>query len=157
MDNSLQLTDLLHSVEQVGLVVEDLDAKMTGMRAVFGLEPDKLFDAPFKETIYRGRLVDTPARIACYNHFGVELEYIQPLGDTSIWRDFLDEAPRNGHSLHHIKLTSPEDNDVITRLMAARGVEVYQEVKSFVNPGGKSTYYDTLDALGFFVEVTTKA
>ena len=157
MDNNLQLTDLLHTVEQVGLVVEDLDAKMEGMRTVFGLEPDKLFDAPFKETIYRGQLVDTPARIACYDHFGVQIEYIQPLGDTSIWRDFLDEAPRNGHCLHHIKLTSPDDNDVITRLMAGRGIEVYQEVKSFVNPDGKSTYYDTLDPLGFFVEVTTRA
>ena len=153
---TLKLTDLLTSVVQVGLVVEDLDAKMDGMRTVFGLEPDSLFEATFAQTRYRDQIIDAPARIANYDYFGVQLEFIQPLGDTSIWRDFLNEAPQ-GHCLHHVRFTDVEDNDVITRLMAQRGIERYQEVKSFVHPGGKGTYYDTLEPLGFFVEVVTRA
>ena len=156
-DEALKLTDVLTSVVQVGLVVADLDAKMEGMRAVFGLEPDTLFEAAFAGTLYHGQVIDAPARIANYNYFGVQLEFIQPLGDTSIWRDFLNETSGSKHALHHVRFTDVEDNDVVTRLMQERGIERYQEVKSFVHPGGKGTYYDTVEQLGFFVEVVTKA
>jgi hypothetical protein len=156
-DEKRELTAILNSVVQIGLVVEDLDAKMEGMRKVFALEPDSVFEAAFKDTVYRGRLIDAPARIANYDHFGVQLEFIQPLGDTSIWRDFLNEGPHHGHSLHHVRFTDVEDNDAMSALMAKRGIDVYQEVKSFVRPGGKSTYYDTVADLGFLVEVTTKS
>ena len=57
---TLKLTDLLTSVVQVGLVVEDLDAKMDGMRTVFGLEPDSLFEAAFAQTRYRDQIIDAP-------------------------------------------------------------------------------------------------
>ena len=150
------LVGLLDHVVQVGLVVEDLDALMAGMRQVFGLEPDSLFEAAFANTVYRGEVVDTPARIANYDRFGVQLEFIQPLGDTSIWNDFLNEASHNGHRLHHVRFADADDNDVITALMRERGVEVYQEAFSFVNPGGKATYYDTVGQLGFIAEVVTK-
>jgi hypothetical protein len=56
-----------------------------------------------------------------------------------------------------VRFTDVEDNDAISALMAKRGIDVYQEVKSFVRPGGKSTYYDTVADLGFLVEVTTKS
>ena len=124
----LTLTDVLHNVRQIGLVVEDLDAKMAGMKAIFGLEPDSLFDAAF----------------------------IEPKCDKSIWNDFLNDGPHHGHSLHHIKFGDADEAAVVTELMKERGIESYQELKSFVNPGGKSIYYDTLDQLGFFVEITTK-
>lgn len=156
-DEALKLTDVLTSVVQVGLVVADLDAKMEGMRAVFGLEPDTLFEAAFAGTLYRGQVIDAPARIANYDYFGVQLEFIQPLGDTSIWRDFLNETSGSKYALHHVRFTDVEDNDVVTRLMQERGIERYQEVKSFVHPGGKGTYYDTVEQLGFLVEVVTKA
>ena len=152
----LTLTDLLHRVVQIGLVVEDLDAKMAGMKAIFGLEPDSLFDAAFAETLYRGEIIDAPARIANYDYFGVQIEFIEPKCDKSIWNDFLNDGPHHGHSLHHIKFGDAEEAAVITELMKERGIESYQELKSFVNPGGKSVYYDTLDQLGFFVEITTK-
>ena len=155
-NEKLALTDLLKCVTQIGLVVEDLDAKMEGMRTLFGLEPDSFFDAAFAETLYRGEIIDTPARIANYDCFGVQIEYIEPKCDKSIWNDFLNDGPHHGHSLHHIKFGNPEDSSVVTALMKEHGIESYQELKSFVNPGGKSIYYDTLDQLGFFVEITTK-
>jgi hypothetical protein len=156
MSEKPMLTDLLRSVVQVGLVVEDLDAKMAGMRAVFGLEPDSVFEAAFAQTVYRGQIIDTPARIANYDYFGVQIEFIEPKCDKSIWNDFLNDGPHHGHSLHHIKFGDPEDSSIVTELMQDRGIGMYQELQSFVNPGGKSIYYDTLDQLGFFVEITTK-
>jgi hypothetical protein len=151
------LTDYLTSIVQVGLVVEDLDVTLAGMRRIFKLEPDSMFEAGFAESYYRGEFIDTPARIANYDFFGTQIEFIQPLGDQSIWRDYLNEGPHHGHSLHHIRFTDVEDNDVITNIMADLGIEKYQEQNSFVHPGGKGTYYDTKDELGFFVEVVTKA
>lgn len=150
-------TELLHGIIQIGLVVADLDAVMQGMRDVYGIEPDSVFEAPFSESTYRGQVHDTPARIANYDHFGVQLEFIEPQGEAaSVWRDHLNEVPFANHALHHIRFGDVDDNDAVTELMAARGVQVYQEVKSFVNPGGKSTYYDTADKVGFLSEVVTK-
>ena len=37
--------------------------------------------------------------------------------------------------------------------MAERGIKVYQEGASVVNPGGKFVYYDTREDLGFVIEV----
>ncbi len=151
------LTDYFKNIVQVGLVVEDLDATMAGMRRIFKIEPDNLFEAEFADTYYRGERIETPARIANYDFFGTQLEFIQPLGDKSIWRDYLNEGPHHGHSIHHIRFTDVEDNDAITDIMAGLGIEKYQEQHSFVHPGGKGTYYDTTAELGFIVEVVTKA
>lgn len=151
------LKDLFYSIEQIGLVVEDLDATMAGMKRIFDIEPDSLFEAEFKDTYYRGEYIDTPARIVNYDYFGVQLEFIQPLGDgNSIWRDYINEGPHHGHCIHHIRFTSVDDVDEVTDLMAALDVPKYQEVKSFVNPGGKGVYYDTIQELGFPVETLTK-
>lgn len=152
-----ELKDLFYSVEQIGLVVEDLDSIMAGMRRIFNVEPDSLFEAEFKDTYYRGEYIDAPARIANYDYFGVQLEFIQPLGDgPSVWRDYINEGPHHGHCLHHIRFTSVDDVDEVTVLMNDLGIDKYQEVKSFVNPGGKGTYYDTVQEIGFLAETLTK-
>ncbi len=150
-------TDILKSVFQVGFVVDDLDSTIDGMRKVLGVEPESASLMTYPGVRYRDQVVDATARIAFYRQFGVELEFIQPVGsEATIWKDYLDNCSGQRNALHHVRFNDVDDNDVLTEILAERGVEVYQEGDSIVNPGSKFTYYDTVDQLGFVIEVVTK-
>ena len=147
----------LTQIIQIGVVVADVDKSIEGMRHVYGLEPDLVREMKYPELRYRGQQEDSWMRIASYNHFGVRIEFMEPLGPgASMLKDFLKESPY-GHALHHIRFNDVDDNDAITAMMAERGVEVYQEGKPIMNPDGKFTFYDALPQLGFVTEVVTKA
>ena len=76
------------------------------------------------------------------------------MGDTqTVWRDYLSKGQ---FGLHHIRF-DVEDNDRITELMKERGIDIWMEGQSLINPNAKFTYYDSLDELGFVIEVVTKA
>lgn len=150
-------TDVLKDIIQVGIVVEDLDATLDNMRQVLGVEPDFLQDFVYTGVKYRGEPIEASARVACYNQFKVQLEFMQPVGESkTIWKDHLDDSPRPGYGLHHLRFADVEDNDAVTALLKTHGVDVYQEGNSIVHPGGKFTYYDTMKQLGFVIEVVTK-
>ena len=84
----LTLTDELHDIVQIGIIVEDMAKVRQGMLDVFGLEPDMEGDVCYKKTLYRGQIIDAPVRNAFYNYFNIQLEFLQPLGDQdTIWSD----------------------------------------------------------------------
>ena len=143
-----KLKELLGDIVQVGIVVDDMDKVKTGMKAIFGLDPSAESDNVYKKTWYKGDLIDAPVKAAFYNQFNVQLEFLQPVGDTdTIWHDYLNEGyDLGGHSLHHLRF-DVVDNDVITEEM---------EGKSLVDPRATFTYYDSVQAIGFIVEVVTK-
>lgn len=147
----------LNTVIQIGLVVSNLDDLINNMRQVFNIEPDFAENFIYKNVRYRGKPISSSARIACYNRFGVQLEFMQPtgLGD-SIWRDCLKENPGKKFILHHVRFNDVEDNDALSRVLAKHGISVYQEGDSITNPGGKFTYYDTSDLIGFVIEAVTR-
>ena len=147
--------DLVDKIIQLGVVVPDLEKAMEGMRRILGAEPVfvKLMDYPWVE--YFGERVDGKARIASY-HLGIELEIMEPVGDCDVaWKDHLRDAPGPGYALHHVRFNDVDDVEEFTALMAERGIKVYQEGASVVNPGGKFVYYDTREDLGFVIEVVT--
>lgn len=157
VDKAKRPADYAKGIIQVGIVVEDLDSAVQGMREVFDMEPDLIRDMDYPTVEYRGEETAGRVRVAMLNQFGVQLEFMQPIGEgDSVWRDHLkDGKPASG--LHHIRFSDVDDNDVFSQAMASRGVEVLQEGASIVNPGAKFTYYDTADRFGFITEVVTKA
>lgn len=154
---NLKATDVFNEIVQVGIVIENMDKAKAGMKRVFGLEPDVESDNMYKNTWYRGETIDAPVKAAFYNFFNVQLEFLQPVGDTdTIWHDYLDEGFRkHGHALHHLRF-DVENNDVATEVMKRAGVEKYMEGKSLVDPTATFTYYDSVNQLGFIVEAVTK-
>ena len=157
-ETAKEMTDLLGDITQVGIVVSDLEKAKAGMLKVFGLEPDIEGDNLYKKTWYRGEIIDAPVKSAFYNSLNVQLEFLQPVGDIdTIWRDYLSEGFNGrGHALHHLRF-DVEDNDEVTKAMADRGIEKYMEGRSLVDPSASFTYYDSVDTLGFIVEVVTKS
>lgn len=151
------LSDVLHDIVQVGIVVEDLEKAKAGMKQMFGMEPDAESRNIYKNTWYRGNLVDAPVDVACYNGFNIQLEFLAPVGDSdSVWHDYLIEGPHHGHALHHLRF-DVDDNDEVTELMESVGVKKYMEGQSLVDPSARFTYYDSVGLVGFIVEVVTKS
>lgn len=156
-DGVKKVTDILTEIVQVGIVVEDMEKAKAGMLKVFGLEPDIESDNLYKKTWYRGEIIDAPVKAAFYNHFNVQLEFLQPVGDVdTIWHDYLDEGFRQkGHALHHLRF-DVDNNDEATKALEAVGVTKYMEGRSLVDPSATFTYYDSVDAVGFIIEAVTK-
>lgn len=102
--DGVKLTDVFNEIVQVGIVVEDMDAAIKGMKQLFDLDPDATSDNYYKNTWYRGEIITAPAKAAFYNFFNIQLEFLQPIGDDpSIWQDYLKEGPHHGHALHHLR------------------------------------------------------
>lgn len=154
--DGVKLTDVFNEIVQVGIVVEDMDAAIKGMKQLFDLDPDATSDNYYKNTWYRGKIITAPAKAAFYNFFNVQLEFLQPIGDDpSIWQDYLKEGPHHGHALHHLRF-NVEDNDVASALMERAGVSKYMEGQSLVDPTARFTYYDAVPLVGFIIEAVTK-
>ncbi len=153
-----EMMELLGDIVQVGIVVEDMEKAKAGMEKVFGLVPDSEGDNIYKKTWYRGQIIDAPVKAAFYNAFNVQLEFLQPIGDTpTAWHDYLDEGFRqHGHALHHLRF-DVENNDEATAALAKRGVTKYMEGKSLVDPSATFTYYDSTEAVGFIIECVTRS
>lgn len=153
-----EMMHLLGDIVQVGIVIEDMEQAKAGMEKVFGLVPDSESDNVYKKTWYRGQIIDAPVKAAFYNAFNVQLEFLQPIGDTdTAWHDYLDEGFRqHGHALHHLRF-DVEDNDEATAALAKRGVTKYMEGRSLVDPSATFTYYDSTDAVGFIIECVTRS
>lgn len=148
--------DLLNKIIQVGVVVKDIEEPIAGMRRIFGIEPDFVREAKYPQITYRDSVKDDAwAKIASYSHFGVKIEFMQPMGEgDSMWSEFVDENTSR-YALHHIRFNDVENNDVLTQALQERGVSVYQEGRSVVNPDGKFTFYDTVEQIGFVSEACT--
>ena len=153
-----EMMHLLGDIVQVGIVIEDMEKAKAGMEKVFGLVPDSESDNIYKKTWYRGQIIDAPVKAAFYNAFNVQLEFLQPIGDTdTAWHDYLDEGFRqHGHALHHLRF-DVENNDEATAALAKRGVTKYMEGRSLVDPSATFTYYDSTDAVGFIIECVTRS
>lgn len=150
------LLAMLGDIVQVGIVIADREKAMEGMKRVFGLEADLVSDNVYRKTWYRGTIIDAPVNAAFYNHFNVQLEFLQPVGETdTVWHVYLKEIGSCGHALHHLRF-DVDDNDRVTQALAAVGVDKYMEGASLVDPSATFTYYDSVDAVGFIIEAVTR-
>lgn len=143
------LRTLATALDQIGVVVADLDAAATGMRAAFGIEPRLRTTARYRGARYRGSSLDTEVDALFYDLFGIEIEFLAPRGGPDIWQEFLDE---HGPGLHHIRF-AVDDHDAVVAAMAAAGMPVHQEGDSVRGGGVRYAYFDARPTLGFFLEI----
>lgn len=152
----ITMTDEFGEIVQVGIVVRDLEKAKQGMLDVFGLVPDASGESLYRDCIYKGSddLIDAPVLAAFYNFFNIQLEFLQPIGDAdTVWSDYV----KMGQSgLHHIRF-DVDDQDRANQLMAEKGIGIWMEGRSLINPESRFTYYDSIEKLGFIVEAVTRA
>ena len=141
---------------QVGVIVENVDVSTKMLSEVFGIGPWRIFDWPtadrkdLKRT-YHGVPAEFTARMAFAEIGPIELELIQPLEGSSVWRDFLTEK---GPGIHHIRFNVDEYEPVIDYLKD-RGIEVAQFGEG-IRPGTCWANLSTEALIGFGIEIMKK-
>ena len=143
-----QLTKKIHSIDQVGIVVKDLEKIKLEMKRIFGLDPVDSGIIRHKGVLYRGQPASCGVHIIHYDLFNIQIEFLSPVDGESIWKDFLD---KNGPGLHHIRFNI-SDHEVVKKEMSEKGVETYQCGDSSHGAGIKFSYYDTEPTIGFIIE-----
>jgi methylmalonyl-CoA/ethylmalonyl-CoA epimerase len=136
---------------QVAFVVRDLDRAVRDLDGVLAAGPWRgyVFDAGSVEACtYRGEPADWSLRLVV-NDDRPQFELIEPLAGPSIHADWLSARGEGFHHLAYVVESVPET----TAQMAAASFPAIQTGHSFgADRDGVFAYYDTADALGFFVE-----
>jgi catechol 2,3-dioxygenase-like lactoylglutathione lyase family enzyme len=147
------MENLLSNADQVGIIVADLDAFLTTMEALLGLDGFEVIEYPPEdiepETVYYGQPAEFTARIAFRDFGKFQLEVIEPGGGNSVFKDFLETQ---GPGLHHIRFTEPSFDQICEEL-ENRGIEQIASGKG-AHGTSKWAYFDTSAVLqGLFIEI----
>ena len=143
---------LLARVEQVGILVDDLEAAIEEHSATFGITRWRgyLYTADsVRDLTYRG----APATLAFWvvlSDADPQIELIRSVRGPSIYTEWLEE---HGHGVHHLGVfTRDLAGDV--RRFGERGFDVLQSGHGYGLDGdGGFAYLDTFARLGVIVEL----
>jgi methylmalonyl-CoA/ethylmalonyl-CoA epimerase len=136
---------------QLGFVVHDLETAAQRFEAALGAGPwdGYLIDETLPgERLYHGRPADWSVRLAG-NNTDPQYELIQPIKGPSVHAERLEQ---HGEGFHHV-LYVVESIDAVEAEMRHAGHMPVMEWHSFgVDGDGRVIYFDTVDAIGCFVE-----
>ena len=147
---------LFDQLIQVGILVRDLPTALEKYKTILGIEQFRIVkyppeDEPNCERTYRGKAGNFEAKFCFFDYGNIELELIQPICGENIWDEFL--AVHGNAAIHHVKYFV-KDHCQVEQHFAALGIEKIQSGASVgINKGRSWAFYDTLSALGFYVEV----
>ncbi len=137
------------TITQVGIVVHDIEAKAKAWSEILGLPMPEIITTDTYEkarTEHQGQPSEARAKLAFF-HFGqVDLELIQPIGESSTWREGLDQ---HGESLHHLAFRIEGMGEKITYL-GSHGLPLLQRGEY---TGGRYAYVDGTAQLGTILEL----
>lgn len=137
------------TVMQVGVIVDDIEAKARAWADILGLPvPEvRLTDpAELAQTQYRGRPTPARAKLAFFDLGQVSLELIEPVGEPSTWKDQLNQ---HGSSIHHVAFVIKGMQETIAYL-DAKGIPLVQRGEY---KGGRYAYLDGTAQLGAILEL----
>lgn len=140
------------TVVQLGLIVRDLETTKQQVAAFLGVEvPDTVASGDYTvtQTEYRGEPAPEAACEMAFFYFGnLQVEFIQPNEQPSIWREFLDEK---GEGLHHIAFQVNGMKTYIDRLEGF-GVPMVQKGE-YRRGNGRYAYFDARETLKMYFEL----
>jgi methylmalonyl-CoA/ethylmalonyl-CoA epimerase len=137
------------TITQVGIIVEDIEAKARAWAEILGLPvPEIMITDTYEraQTEYHGKPSNARAKLAFFQLGQVTLELIEPIGKPSTWQDQLDE---HGDSLHHIAFEIKGMSEKVAYL-EAKGLPLVQRGEY---PGGRYAYINGNAQLGAILEL----
>ena len=137
------------TVTQVGIVVQDIEAKARAWAEVLGLPvPEIMITDTYERarTEYDSKPSKARAKLAFLQLGQIDLELIEPIGKPSTWQDQLDE---HGDSLHHIAFEVEGMSERVAYL-EAKGLPLVQRGEY---PGGRYAYINGNAQLGAILEL----
>ena len=142
---------IFKKVGQIGFVVRDCDRTVRQLRMIMGIEPDETCEtSELPGRKYFGEEDDFVAKCLEYRLDNIDLEFIQPLRGRNIWQEYLDE---HGEGIHHIQFFVDDFHEAV-EYMAGFGIPLAMEGPSVI-PGAHWGYFDSVEQLGFYLEVFT--
>ncbi len=134
---------------QIGLVVRDIERTAKIYADVFGMDvPDVIItDTEDKaHTKFRGAPTQAQAKPAFFQMGNVSLELVEPIGEPSTWKEFLDE---HGEGVHHIAFQI-EGMDRVLAYLDSKNIPAIQRGDY---TGGRYAYVDGAPSLGIILEL----
>jgi methylmalonyl-CoA/ethylmalonyl-CoA epimerase len=141
----------LQKVVQVAFVCRDVETTSKRWAAVLGEAPPQIWTTrPGHEVkmVYRGKPSEGQARIAILKAGQVDLEFLQPLGDDTSWKEYLDSS---GEGVQHIAF-KVEDPARSIEFFKQLGMGVLHQGR-FDDDDGSYTYIDSRNQLLVNVEL----
>jgi len=131
---------------QLGYVYKDVEKQAKIMEKVWGMPKFAVIPNNENEVIYRGKKSIYTTTIAMSRYWGKQIELIQPVSGEGIHQEFLDNG---NEGFQHISCMV-EEVDPYIELFKKHGIEAV-----FIGQIGKQyfSYFDTLDSLGFLLEL----
>ena len=137
---------------QLAFVVHDLEAAATRFDALLQAGPWRAYvfdETTAPQRTYRGAPGGWSLLLAL-NDSHPQYELVQPLAGDSIHAEWLQQR---GEGFHHVAY-AVDSIDAATAEFEAAGHPAVMEVAGFGADGdGRGVYVDTVDALGFYVEL----
>lgn len=141
------------SIDQVGIVVEDLEDGMDRIGTMFGIDEWVVFDfePPRLQNVeFRGEPSDTTWKICLATVGEVDIELLEPVSGENTYTEHLEEY---GEGIHHVACFEFDDPEAALDRYRDAGVEVLQR-GDFAD--GTFWYLDTREAFnGVILEIVT--
>jgi catechol 2,3-dioxygenase-like lactoylglutathione lyase family enzyme len=138
-----------NTICQIGLVVRDIEQTAKAYADLFGMDMPGIITTDPEEiarTRFRGAPTQARAKLAFFKMGDVSLELIEPVGEPSTWKEFLDE---HGEGVHHIALRIDGMERVLT-FMEGEGISAIQRGDY---TGGRYAYVDSAPSLAVIIEL----
>ena len=141
------------SLEQIGMVVENLEQSMESMWQTFGIGPwSVLIFTPemIKENKHYGKPSKSGMKLAICQVENTQLELMQPVVDEGIYHDF---AKRHGDGIQHLgwyKIKTEHEFFTTKTKLENSGMPC---IWSGHLPQGRFAYFDTMKKLNTILEV----
>lgn len=141
----------LKKVIQIALVVEDIEAASKKWGELLNMDvPEIRTTRPGHEVkvIYRGKPSEGQAKLTFFNLGQVVLELLEPVGEDTSWKEFLDSK---GEGVQHIGF-NVVDLVKATQQLENAGYPVMHQGR-YDSDDGTYVYFDSQDDLGVVVEL----
>ena len=140
------------TVAQIAIVVNDIEAASRRWADVLGVDvPMVIVTQPGNEVeqIYRGIPSNAQAKLAFFSLGQVQLELIEPIGDSSAWAEGLRDQ---GEAVHHIAFWV-EGMQRSADFLKSQSVPLIHRGDM---GEGQYAYFDSREKLGVMVELLEK-
>ena len=136
-------------VAQIGIIVRDVEKSAEVFARFFGIDVPSWSwtDGPeTSKSVYKGKPTAARAKLAFLKLGNLDIELIEPDGNPSTWREFLDSK---GEGVHHIAFVISGMKDR-TLALEHMGFPLVQKGEY---KGGRYAYFNTVSGLKTILEL----
>jgi methylmalonyl-CoA/ethylmalonyl-CoA epimerase len=134
---------------QIGIVVRNIEKTAKAYADVFGMDIPNIIITDTEDkahTKFCGSPTQARAKLAFFNMGSLSLELIEPIGEPSTWKEFLDT---HGEGVHHIAFQI-KGMDGVIEYLDGKNIKLVQKGDY---TGGRYTYVDGTESLGVILEL----